>query len=33
MKAIALAEAVDFYRIDASLKLDPDRRAALNPWV
>ena len=33
MKAIALAEAVDFYRIDASLKLDPDRRAALGQYM
>ena len=33
MNAIALAEAVDFYRIDASLKLDPGRRAALGQYM
>ena len=33
MSAIALAEAVDFYRIDASLKLDPGRRAALGQYM
>lgn len=32
MKAIAFVEAVDFYRIDASLKLDPDKRAALGQY-
>ncbi|MDE2772113.1 MAG: BsuBI/PstI family type II restriction endonuclease [Gemmatimonadota bacterium] len=33
MNGIALAETVDFYRIDASLKLDPERRAALGQYM
>ena len=33
MKAIALAEAVDSYRIDASLVLDRKRRAALGQYM
>ena len=33
MKAIALADAVDSYRIDASLELDPKRRAALGQYM
>lgn len=33
MKDVALPEAVDFYRIDASLKLDAKRRAALGQYM
>ena len=33
MKDIALAEAVDFFRIDASRKLDAKRRAALGQYM
>ena len=33
MTDVALAEAADFYRIDASVKLDPKRRVALGQYV
>ena len=33
MKDVALAEVVDFFRIDASLKLDAKRRAALGQYM
>ena len=33
MRDVALAEVVDFYRIDASLKLDDKRRAALGQYM
>ncbi|MDE0357219.1 MAG: BsuBI/PstI family type II restriction endonuclease [Gammaproteobacteria bacterium] len=33
MRDVALAEAVDFFRIDASLKLDAKRRAALGQYM